>query len=118
MDSDPPTEEQSCHHQGRAERERQYQHIKSGLEEHGRSEDVAEEIAARTVNKEHARAGEAHGVPHINRRHLVRPWWPPFHKGPGGRRRARLYEEAKHMGIKGHTRECRRPNSCTPCRQK
>jgi len=40
-------------------RERQYEHIKEGLEEHGRSEDVAEEIAARTVNKERARAGEA-----------------------------------------------------------
>ena len=40
-------------------RERQYEHIKEGLEERGRSEDVAEEIAARTVNKERARAGEA-----------------------------------------------------------
>jgi hypothetical protein len=40
-------------------RERQYEHIKEGLEERGRPEDVAEEIAARTVNKERARAGEA-----------------------------------------------------------
>ena len=40
-------------------RERQYEHIKEGLEDRGRSEDVAEEIAARTVNKERARAGEA-----------------------------------------------------------
>ena len=40
-------------------RERQYEHIKEGLEDHGRSEDLAEEIAARTVNKERARAGEA-----------------------------------------------------------
>ena len=42
-----------------AKRERQYEHIKSGLKEHGRSEGVAEEIAARTVNKERARSGEA-----------------------------------------------------------
>jgi hypothetical protein len=40
-------------------RERQYEHIKEGLEERGRGEDLAEEIAARTVNKERARAGEA-----------------------------------------------------------
>ena len=38
-------------------RERQYEHIKEGLEDSGRSEDNAEEIAARTVNKERARAG-------------------------------------------------------------
>ena len=42
-----------------AKRERQYEHIKESLEERGRSEDTAEEIAARTVNKERARAGEA-----------------------------------------------------------
>ena len=40
-------------------RERQYEHIKEGLEDRGRSEDTAEEIAARTVNKERARAGES-----------------------------------------------------------
>ena len=40
-------------------RERQYEHIKAGLKERGRSEDTAEEIAARTVNKERARSGEA-----------------------------------------------------------
>src|SRR4051812_9728712 len=40
-------------------RERQYEHIKEGLEDRGRSEEMAEEIAARTVNKERARAGEA-----------------------------------------------------------
>ncbi|HET8959482.1 plasmid stabilization protein, partial [Nocardioides sp.] len=40
-------------------RERQYDHIKESLEDQGRGEDVAEEIAARTVNKERARQGEA-----------------------------------------------------------
>ena len=39
-------------------RERQYEHIKESYEEHGRSEDKAEEIAARTVNKERAELGE------------------------------------------------------------
>src|SRR3954447_21814393 len=42
-----------------AKRERQYEHIKEGVLERGESEDTAEEIAARTVNKERARAGEA-----------------------------------------------------------
>jgi hypothetical protein len=42
-----------------AKRERQYEKIKGGLEDRGRSEDVAEEIAARTVNKARARAGES-----------------------------------------------------------
>ncbi len=40
-------------------RQRQYEHIKDGQLEHGRDESTAEEIAARTVNKERARAGEA-----------------------------------------------------------
>ena len=39
-----------------AKRERQYGHIKEGLEDRGKSDDVASEIAARTVNKERARA--------------------------------------------------------------
>ena len=51
-----------------AKRERQYEHIKDGLRERGETEDVAEEIAARTVNKERAWAGEgAPGQPHLDR---------------------------------------------------
>jgi len=42
-----------------AKRERQYEHIKESVEEQGASEQKAKEIAARTVNKERARAGEA-----------------------------------------------------------
>lgn len=87
-------------------RERQYQHIKSGLKEHGRSEDVAEEIAARTVNKERARAGEAEEASRTSvddissgRRGGLRS-----HKGPGGRTRDQLYEEAKDKGIKGRSK--------------
>ena len=41
-----------------AKRERQYEHIKEGYEDRGVSEDKAEEIAARTVNKERREAGE------------------------------------------------------------
>jgi plasmid stabilization system protein ParE len=44
-----------------AKRERQYEHIKEGYESRGASEDKAEEIAARTVNKERAEAGETNG---------------------------------------------------------
>lgn len=87
-------------------RERQYRHIKEGLEESGRSEDVAEEIAARTVNKERARAGEAKqqsrtSVDDISsgRRGGLRS-----HRGPGGRTKAQLYNEAKRKGIEGRSR--------------
>ncbi len=87
-------------------RERQYQHIKEGLEEHGRSEDLAEEIAARTVNKERARAGEARessrtstGDISSGRRGGLRS-----HRGPRGRTRDQLYEEARQRGIKGRSK--------------
>ncbi len=88
-----------------AKRERQYEHIKEGLEDKGRSEDTAEEIAARTVNKERARAGEAEqksksSVDDISsgRRGGLRS-----HKGSGGRTRDQLYEEAKKQNIKGRS---------------
>ena len=50
-----------------AKRERQYEHIKDSLEDRGTSEDKAEEIAARTVNKERARAGEARTSSRLSR---------------------------------------------------
>jgi hypothetical protein len=88
-----------------AKRERQYEHIKEGLEDKGRSEDTAEEIAARTVNKERARAGEAEeksksSIDDISsgRRGGLRS-----HKGSGGRTRQQLYEEAKKKHIKGRS---------------
>jgi plasmid stabilization system protein ParE len=87
-------------------RERQYEHIKDGLRERGESEESAEEIAARTVNKERARAGEAHtasrsSVDDISsgRRGGLRS-----HSGPGGRTKEQLYNEAKHKGIKGRSK--------------
>jgi hypothetical protein len=87
-------------------RERQYEHIKAGLKKSGRSEDVAEEIAARTVNKERARSGEAkessrsstHDISSSRRGGLR------SHKGPGGRTKAQLYNEAKDKGVKGRSK--------------
>src|SRR6188508_354533 len=87
-------------------RERQYKHIKQGLLEHGKSEDLAEEIAARTVNKERARSGEARtrsrsSVDDISsgRRGGLRS-----HTGPGGRTREQLYNEAKRRNIPGRSK--------------
>jgi hypothetical protein len=87
-------------------RERQYEHIKEGLEEHGRSEDLAEEIAARTVNKERARAGEAATSSRTSTDDISsgRRGGLRSHKGPGGRTRDQLYEEAKHKNIKGRSK--------------
>jgi hypothetical protein len=87
-------------------RERQYEHIKSGLEEHGRSESVAEEIAARTVNKERARHGEARESSATSTDDISsgRRGGLRSHHGPGGRTRDQLYAEAKRKGIPGRSR--------------
>src|SRR3954470_6228260 len=87
-------------------RERQYDHIKEGLEERGRPEDVAEEIAARTVNKERARAGEATPASRTSVEDISsgRRGGLRSHRGPGGRTRDQLYEEAKHKHIKGRSK--------------
>jgi plasmid stabilization system protein ParE len=87
-------------------RERQYDHIKNSLRERGRSADEAEEIAARTVNKERARHGEARESSRTStddissgRRGGIRS-----HKGEGGRTRDQLYNEARNKGIKGRSK--------------
>jgi hypothetical protein len=87
-------------------RERQYEHIKEGLEESGRSEDVAEEIAARTVNKERARAGEAKTASRTSLQDISsgRRGGLRSHSGPGGRTKEQLYNEAKERGIEGRSR--------------
>jgi hypothetical protein len=86
-------------------RERQYEHIKHGLRERGESEDTAEEIAARTVNKERARAGEAATASRTSTDDISsgRRGGLRSHRGPGGRTKAQLYNEAKHRGIKGRS---------------
>ena len=86
-------------------RERQYEHIKDGLLERGEAEDTAEEIAARTVNKERAGAGEAKESSRLSREDISsgRRGGLRSHKGPGGRTKAQLYNEAKAMGVKGRS---------------
>jgi hypothetical protein len=88
-----------------AKRERQYEHIKQGLEDSGRSEDVAEEIAARTVNKERARSGESKQRSRTSTQDISsgRRGGLRSHRGPGGRTKAQLYAEAKKRGIRGRS---------------
>ena len=87
-------------------RERQYEHIKEGLRERGESVDTAKEIAARTVNKERARAGEAAEPSRSSTDDISsgRRGGLRSHRGPGGRTRDQLYNEAKAKGIKGRSR--------------
>ena len=87
-------------------RERQYEHIKAGLEERGEDEDTAEEIAARTVNKERARAGEAKESSRSSTHDISsgRRGGLRSHKGPGGRTYKQLYNEAKEKGIEGRSK--------------
>jgi hypothetical protein len=87
-------------------RERQYEHIKESLESRGRDEDEAEEIAARTVNKERARAGEAREASELSLTDLSsgRRGGLRSHHGPGGRTRDQLYNEAKAKGVPGRSK--------------
>jgi hypothetical protein len=89
-----------------AKRERQYKHIKQQLKRRGRSEDTAEEIAARTVNKERARSGEARQRSKSSVRDISsgRRGGLRSHGGPRGRTKEQLYNEAKNMGIKGRSK--------------
>ena len=89
-----------------AKRERQYEHIKEGLEERGESDDKAEEIAARTVNKERARAGEAKTSSRSSTKDISsgRRGGLRSHTGPGGRTKAQLYNEAKKKNIEGRSK--------------
>ena len=87
-------------------RERQYDHIKDSLKKRGRSTDVAEEIAARTVNKERARHGESEtasrsSLDDVSSGHRG---GKRSHSGPGGRTFEQLYNEAKAKVIKGRSK--------------
>ena len=86
-------------------RERQYEHIKDGLTERGRDEEEAEEIAARTVNKERARSGEAEQASRTSTEDLSssRRGGLRSHSGAGGRTRDQLYAEARKKNIKGRS---------------
>ena len=90
-----------------AKRERQYDHIKEGLKERGTSEDKAEEIAARTVNKERARAGEARESSRLSRTDMSSSRRGGLRSGTNrakGRTRDQLYEEAKDRNIPGRSK--------------
>jgi hypothetical protein len=89
-----------------AKRERQYEHIKEGLLEQGRRNDEAEEIAARTVNKERARSGEARESSRLSRTDISSARRRGFRSGRGirGRTRDQLYEEAKDLGVAGRSK--------------
>lgn len=88
-------------------RARQYEHVKDSLLERGESEDAAEEIAARTVNKERARSGEARESSKLSREDISsgrRGGIRSHRKSPRGRTRDQLYEEAKDRNIRGRSR--------------
>jgi hypothetical protein len=90
-----------------SKRGRQYEHIKESLRERGESEDTAEEIAARTVNKERARAGEARESSRLSRSDISsgrRGGIRSHRRGPRGRTKDQLYEEAKDRNIRGRSK--------------
>jgi hypothetical protein len=89
-------------------RERQYEHIKSSQKKRGASEDRAEEIAARTVNKNRAQSGESKQASKTSTQDVS-----PQHRGgkrsgnrqgPGGPTKEQLYNEAKKRGIEGRSK--------------
>ena len=88
-------------------RDRQYEHIKDSLLDRGTKEDKAEEIAARTVNKERARAGESRQRSRTSTEDMSssrRGGQRSGSSGPKGRTRDQLYNEAKKLGIEGRSR--------------
>ena len=88
-----------------AKRERQYDHINEGLEERGESEDKAEEIAARTVNKERARHGEAKTASRSSVEDISssRRGGLRSHRKPGGPTYRQLYNQARQRNIEGRS---------------
>jgi len=90
-----------------AKRERQYKHIEEGLEKRGAPKRKAKEIAARTVNKERARAGEARSSSRLSRTDISSGRRGGLRSGTSrskGRTKEQLYNEAKRMGIEGRSR--------------
>ncbi len=89
-----------------AKRERQYEHVKAGLKRRGDTEQLAEEIAARTVNKERARAGEAKQSSSTSTRDISsgRRGGLRSHRGAGGRTKDQLYQDAKRKGVHGRSK--------------
>ncbi|MFI8186946.1 plasmid stabilization protein [Actinacidiphila glaucinigra] len=86
-------------------RERQYEHIKDSAKERGESDKRAKEIAARTVNKERARAGESKTASRSSIEDMSsgRRGGQRSGKGPQGQTRDQLYAEAKRRNIDGRS---------------
>ncbi len=87
-------------------RERQYEHVKESAEQRGVDEDRAEEIAARTVNKNRAQAGESEqasrtSLDDVSPQHRG---GKRSHTGSRGRTKAQLYADAKRQGVAGRSR--------------
>ncbi|MBA2462629.1 MAG: plasmid stabilization protein [Actinobacteria bacterium] len=90
-----------------SKRERQYEHIKESLEDRGTPNEKAEEIAARTVNKERARSGEAKTSSRLSREDISSGRRGGLRSGTSrekGPTRDQLYNEAKAMGIEGRSK--------------
>jgi hypothetical protein len=88
-------------------RARQYEHLKQSEKRQGRSESRAEEIAARTVNKERARSGESRTSSRSSTQDISsgrRGGRRSGSSGPRGRTRDQLYNEAKSLGVEGRSR--------------
>lgn len=85
--------------------DREYQHIKKQYQDRGQSTDRAEEIAARTVNKERARSGEAKQGSKTSTDDISssRRGGLRSHRGAGGRTRDQLYAAARRKNIKGRS---------------
>ena len=88
-------------------RARQYEHVKESERDQGRSERRAEEIAARTVNKERARSGEARTRSRTSTQDISsgrRGGLRSGRSGPRGRTRDQLYNEARQLGVEGRSK--------------
>ena len=88
-------------------RARQYEHIKESERAQGASEALAEEIAARTVNKERAQHGESATSSRLSREDISsgrRGGLRSGRSGPRGRTRDQLYQEARHLGVEGRSK--------------
>jgi hypothetical protein len=88
-------------------RARQYEHIKDSARKRGASTDRAEEIAARTVNKERARSGESRTRSRSSTRDISsgrRGGLRAHRSSPRGQTKEQLYNEAKRLNIKGRSK--------------
>lgn len=87
-------------------RARQYEKVKASVQDQGKTESTAEEIAARTVNKERARSGESDEASKTSTQDKSsgeRGGQRSGRKGPRGRTKAQLYAEAKDLGVDGRS---------------